>query len=37
MAFNILNMKWQQHSDEDLGKDRILFGERKYIMKIRKK
>ena len=34
MAFNISNMKWQQYSNEDLRKDEIVFGEKKYIMKI---
>ena len=36
MAFNIsnMNMKWLQYSNEDLSKDEIAFGEKKYIMKI---
>ena len=34
MAFNSSNMKWQQYSNEDLREDDIVFGKKKYIMKI---
>ena len=27
-------MKWLQYSNEDLSKDEIVFGERKYIMNV---
>ena len=34
MAFNISNMNRYQYSNEDLRKDEMVFGEKKYIMKI---